>query len=600
MGRRWLVLGFTIVACRGRDEPRGEPSAEAMPVAGAGQVTALVMTIDNRSGSPQLDRLDVVLEYALRRSRRVDPIAGEALQTMAAELGQKPVPLEQLARTLSSQSGRKVLDVRGSVVVKDSGLELGIVATEGATGVAVFKRSLDVVAPADVVPALAELASALRGVLGDPVAPDAVHETGLSMSLQADREFALGLAAHRSGDDAVAVEHYLVAVAQDGDFAVARADLALSYWNLGRYSDAGGEYKHAHDLVGRMSERDRLRFLADYYETADGELDHAIDAYRDLLERWPEDTTARLNLATAYDERREVRKALDIELGAVRKHPHDLFARSNLITYLLEAGAFERARVEGLHVIEEFPTPFPQTHELVAIATFLLGKTEDAKAAYAKLPVLDVRGGVLYVADHALAEGRVAEARAMLERAIADDHAHDREDAIEAKQVLLAEIAMRDSNARAARTLAASIVREPPHRYLAARVLIAAGDDAAALASAAKLATDISPLSRAYAKLVEGEVAYSRGHADEALAHAREARLMIDLVEAHELAARALLAMHKEADARDELEMCYARRGELAVEFETMSGLRRVRELEDLRERVRPAPAAKPPTAPAR
>jgi tetratricopeptide (TPR) repeat protein len=594
------LLAFAIAACGSRDDSDGAPSAKVVSDTAAAQVTALVMTVDNRTGQPDLDRLDVVLEYALRRSRRFDPLAGQALQTMAAELAQRPVPLEQLARTLSSRSGRKVLDVHGSVAARTTGLGVSLAATDGATGAVVFTRTLDVVAPADVVPALAELASGLREALGDSVPADAVRETGLSTSLQADHEFAVGLAAHRSGDDAAAVAHYQTAVSHDAEFAVAHADLALSYWNLGRYSDASGEYKRAHELVDRMSERDRLRFLADYYETADGRLDRAIGAYRDLLELWPEDATARLNLAAAYDERREVKKALDIEQGIVRKHPRDLFARSNMITYLLEAGAFERARVEGQQIISEFEHPFPQTYEYIAIAASLLGKTDEANDAYSKLPTIDARLGVVYVADQALADGRLPEAKGMLEHAIADDRAHDREDAIEAKQVLLAEIALRDGNARAARTLAASIVREPHHRYLAARVLISTGDTEGALATAGKLAEDISPLTRVYSQLVRGEIALASGHPDEALARAKEARQIVDLVEARELAARALLATHQERDARAELETCYARRGELAIEFETMPGLRRVRELEQLRAHLTPVAGARPPTAPAK
>src|SRR5439155_321770 len=80
--------------------------------------------------------------------------------------------------------------------------------------------------PASVVPATAELASAVRSALGERLDEDERHETGLSPSLEADHEFALGRAAERVNDTDAAILHLERALATDPEFALGHDQIA--------------------------------------------------------------------------------------------------------------------------------------------------------------------------------------------------------------------------------------------------------------------------------------------------------------------------------------------------------------------------------------
>jgi hypothetical protein len=107
-------------------------------------------------------------------------------------------------------------------------------------------------------------------------------------------------------------------------------------------------------------------------------------------------------------------------------------------------------------------------------------------------------------------------------------------------------------------------------------VQLAAGDEKHALATAARLDSDVSPEARAFGKLLHGEAALLRGRNAEALAGVRDALATVDMWQAHLLAARAQLAEKHFAEAKAELDTCIARRGEVADSLTDMPGLRHV------------------------
>ena len=116
----------------------------------------------------------------------------------------------------------------------------------------------------------------------------------------------------------------------------------------------------------------------------------------------------------------------------------------------------------------------------------------------------------LGLADLALYQGRFHEAGALLTKGIVDDQARTNTSGLAAKTVALAESHLGEGKRR--------LAIEAAHRALkllgtgsaavpAARVLIAAGVTEEPRALAAAQANDLQPELRAYARLLEGEIA---------------------------------------------------------------------------------------------
>jgi tetratricopeptide (TPR) repeat protein len=117
----------------------------------------------------------------------------------------------------------------------------------------------------------------------------------------------------------------------DPTFARAYASLGESYMVLEQPSLAIPNYKKAFDLRNRVSERERLSIEGTYYLNVTGELEKAVQVFREYVQGYPNDTDAHGSLGAAlyqlgqWDESTtECRKAL-------RLNPDDGYIASYLM-----------------------------------------------------------------------------------------------------------------------------------------------------------------------------------------------------------------------------------------------------------------------------
>ena len=91
-----------------------------------------------------------------------------------------------------------------------------------------------------------------------------------------------------------------IAVGIDPDFVMAYRTLALAYGRLGYASEEKERLQKAFDLRGRVSERERFYILGQYYMQSERTYEMAIDAYKKLLDLYPEDEIGNNNLGAIY------------------------------------------------------------------------------------------------------------------------------------------------------------------------------------------------------------------------------------------------------------------------------------------------------------
>lgn len=155
-----------------------------------------------------------------------------------------------------------------------------------------------------VVHALGEVAAKLRVQLGEN--PDSVRKFNLpleratSSSVDAIKSFAEGRRLSREKGSLEAVPALKKAIELDPKFALARSNLAVSYYNLNQNALAADSIRQAFELADRQTVRDRLHITTLYYDLGTGDVQKAIQSYKQWVELYPREDIAKGNLASEY------------------------------------------------------------------------------------------------------------------------------------------------------------------------------------------------------------------------------------------------------------------------------------------------------------
>jgi hypothetical protein len=244
---------------------------------------------------------------------------------------------------------------------------------------------------------------------------------------------------------------------------------------------------------------------------------------------------------------------------------------TNLAGSELRASNLDRAVEVGEKTLSDFARPPPHTYVNLAVAEALLGHAGKAADAYGKLLSRDASLANHGLADLALAEGRDADATALLVKGLAADIAEKSADATARKRVLLAEARLRRNDTVGALEAAqkATSFTEPATLFGAGEVEIQARGLKGARAIAADLGKSPAQDARMYAKILEADALRAEGKAREGLAKLDLAQHISDSWLGHLSLARAHLDLDENADAEREIRVCIARRGEGALAFDS-------------------------------
>jgi len=298
----------------------------------------------------------------------------------------------------------------------------------------------------------------------------------------------------------------------------------------------------------------------------------AIEELSALVSQYPADTAGHANLALAYFYDRDMSKALEEQRGALEITPHSVLQQHNYALYALYAGDFDTAAKKARSILAESPK-FDQAFRTLALAELGLGHNQEAQQNYLKLQGVGARGASIAatgLADLELYEGRLEEASAILEQAIADDLVAKDAEAVadRAATLALTELARgKTSKAISTAGKASAGSTEPGVIYRAAQVYIAAGQEAKALQLVAPLSQRLETEPQVYAKLIAGEAQLKRGNARDALNSFQAAAKLANTWLGHFDMGLAYLAASAFTEASSEFDVCLKRRGEATSVF---------------------------------
>jgi tetratricopeptide (TPR) repeat protein/predicted Ser/Thr protein kinase len=579
--RRWMkpAIAAAVVAILlaaggiwiARTAGRSVPTKKGAPKI----VSVLIADFQNKTGEPVFDgTLEPAFSIAMEGAPFISAYNRAGARKIAGQLqpGTTGLP-EAAARLVAVREGVNVV-VSGSVEKKGSGYEVAVQAVDAATGKAIVSEKDDASSRDKVLQAAATLATGLRTALGDKTPPSVQQtaaETFSAGSLEAAHEYAIAQDLQWAGKWDEAIQHYNRAVELDKNMGRAYAGLAAVESNRGRPQDAARDYQLALARMDRMSDREKYRTRGGYFLLT-RKPDSAIEEFTTLVKQYPADTAGLANLAFAYFVKRDMANALEWGRKAIEIYPKNVPQRNNYGLIAMYAGDFEIGVREQKTVLSMNPN-FVLAYVGLALSELGMGQPAEALATWNKLATIGPAGAsaaAAGLADLALYQGRVSDARPILDAAIESDLTAKNTDEAARKLTTLAEAHLEAGQAPkaiAAAERALSLSQDLAVSVSAGRVLIEAGEEAKALAIAAKLEERLEPDPQMYALVLRGEAELKRRNFRDAIMRFKEARKIADSWLTRFDLARAYVEAGSFTEADTELDACIKRRGEATAVY---------------------------------
>jgi eukaryotic-like serine/threonine-protein kinase len=298
----------------------------------------LVGDFENSTGDAVFDAsLREALSVGLGQSPLLNLVSAEKVAEAlhAQSLSPNTLVNRELAPKLCWRVGATVF-LTGAIA-KDAdtyALRLSTFQCESAKEISIAKSEAR--GKSQVVHALGEVASKLRVQLGEN--PDSVKKFNLpleratSSSVDAIKSFAEGRRLSREKGSLEAVPALKKAIELDPKFALARSNLAVSYYNLNQNALAADSIRQAFELADRQTVRDRLHITTLYYDLGTGDVQKAIQSYKQWVELYPRDDIAKGNLASEYFLVGDYEKAASFGTQALQLDPGSVAWYENVAT----------------------------------------------------------------------------------------------------------------------------------------------------------------------------------------------------------------------------------------------------------------------------
>jgi eukaryotic-like serine/threonine-protein kinase len=314
-GNRWKILIPAAVlviaaAMAGGWYFRSRPAASLTE-----KDTVVLADFENSTGDAVFDdALKQALAVQLGQSPFLNILSDRRVEETLHLMGHPSTEriTRDIARELCIRTGSKAI-VLGSISNLGGQYVIGLNATGCSTGDTLAKEQEEAATKQDVLKALGRVASALRGKVGESLATIQKFDVPVEAttpSLEALKAYSMGITTGRTKGDAEAIPFMKRAVELDPNFAMAYVGLGVEYSNLGQASLAAENAKKAYELRDRVSEREKYRISAFYYQYVTGEVEKATEAYELWAKSYPRDFVPHGNLGVIYTNLGQYDKAL--------------------------------------------------------------------------------------------------------------------------------------------------------------------------------------------------------------------------------------------------------------------------------------------------
>jgi eukaryotic-like serine/threonine-protein kinase len=539
-------------------------------------VSVLIADFNNLAQDKTFDgALEGALAIALEGAPFITSYSRNDARKIATDLAKRPRMDEEAARLVAVREGIKVI-LAGTVSPDRDGYRI-VVKGRNADGNELWTQQSTARNRAEVLNAVAAVASDIRSALGDTASRRdrlADSESVTTSSLEALQSYTVAQELYHAGKFEEAVKQFEKSIAQDATFGRAYAGLANMLFYLGRKDDAEKNWNKALSLMDRMTEREKYRTQGTYFFAVARNYVKAIENYEMLIKQYPTDSSGLNNLGVAYFLVLDFPKALEAGRRVVELYPKNVIFRNNYALYAMYAGDFTTATRESEPLLRDpGPNPFFKIYLPPAIAAAVNDQPDPAIAEYQRMARSGAEGASLAtsgLADLAMYRGRYAEAEAILRAGIEADSKSANSAGTAAKRMMLAEIHAATGRvplAIAEVDEALKLGQSESILVPAARLYLSAGKLKEATDLAASLENTLQTQSRAYAKIIDGNIAMSSNRRASAIDDYREAIKFADFWLARYEMGVVYARAGAWAEAISEFAACEKRRGEATALF---------------------------------
>jgi len=332
IGARWkvlvpaavIVVAFLVAGGLYWRSRSAAPTAKAAAL--TEKDTIVLADFTNTTGDPVFDgTLKQALAVDLEQSPFINILSDRKVGETFKLMGR--VPTERItadvARELCLRTGSKAI-LAGSVSSLGTQYVIGLEAVACSTGDTLAKEQAESPSKEGVLKALGTAATSLRAKLGESLASVQKFDVPVEAttpSLEALKAYSMGVTTGRTKGNAEAIPFMKRAIELDPNFAIAYAGLAVNYGNRGQASLSAEYAKKAYDLRDRVSERERYRIAALYFQNVTVEVEKATEAYELWAKSYPRDMVPRGNLGSLYAGLGQYDKAIAETETAQRLEP---------------------------------------------------------------------------------------------------------------------------------------------------------------------------------------------------------------------------------------------------------------------------------------
>jgi eukaryotic-like serine/threonine-protein kinase len=327
--------------------------------------TIVLADFANSTGDPEFDNaLKQAVSVQLAQSPFLNILPDQAVRDHLRRMGRSPDDrvTQEVAQDICQRVGSKAV-LAGSIASLGSQYVIGLKVVHCETGQSLAQEQVEAARKEDVLKALGEASTKLRGKLGESLSSIQKHDVHIidatSSSLEALKDFSLGARMIGEKGDAEAIPFFKRAIELDPNFALAYALLADSYSNQGEYNQANENITRAYELRERVSEKEKLGITAHYYSDAVGDLEKSNQILELLEQSYPRFDPAHFGLANNYSSMGFYEKALPEALEDIRLEPDPDVEYGNLMGIYMNLNRLAEAKAVYTEVLaRKLDAPF--------------------------------------------------------------------------------------------------------------------------------------------------------------------------------------------------------------------------------------------------
>jgi tetratricopeptide (TPR) repeat protein/tRNA A-37 threonylcarbamoyl transferase component Bud32 len=353
------------------------PGEKAAPLAPSGTPSLAVMYFENNTGDEELDHwrkaIAELLITDLSQSKYIKILGRDSLYNILTQtnlLETKSYSSEDIKEVAMRGGVNHVL--QGGFVKAGDTYRINYTLQDASSGELLGSESMEGKGEESIFSMVDEMTKRIKQnfqLSEAEISSDIDRTIGTitTSSPEAYKFYMEGYRSNNNGDYRTAIQLMEKAVALDPEFSAAYRGLAVSHLNLNLMAESRKYFLKAMELSDRVSDRERYRNEAEFYYWNESTYIKAIEAYKKLLDLYPDDAGGNNALALLYRDIEEWDKALERWEYLRDRNLFDAKHYGNLAYQYQLMGMYDKAKTIHAEYSRKFPDNFRRHFNLASI-----------------------------------------------------------------------------------------------------------------------------------------------------------------------------------------------------------------------------------------